>query len=116
MRVMSEAETKIAEWIWANPNIKSVDLVRMCESNYGWKQSTVYTLIKRMREKEVLINENGRLRMTIDRDGYYHNRTAEFLETQHQGSLVRFLECCLQDGVDKRTAGELMHVIRKYTK
>ena len=116
MRVMSDAETKIAEWVWANPDIRSKDLVNMCEVNYDWKQSTVYTLIKRMREKEVLVNEDGRLHMTIERDAYYYERTQEFLNVQFRGSLVRFLECCLKDGIDKKEAGELMYIIRKNTK
>lgn len=117
MERMSEAEMKIAEWVWANPGIGSMKLVSLCNTNYGWKQSTVFTLIKRMRVKGVLVNENAHLRMTIDRNRYYHDYARDILDTHYQGSLTMFLESCLNpEGVSRQEAGRLMNTIRKYTK
>lgn len=116
MQVMSEAEMKIAEWVWANPGIGSMKLVEVCGSNYGWKQSTVFTLIRRMREKGVLVNEKSRLRMTVDRGAYYHGWAREFVKTNYQGSLAQFLESYLsRDGVSRQDAGRLLNIIRRYT-
>lgn len=116
MQVMSEAEMKIAEWVWANPGIGSMKLVEVCGNNYGWKQSTVFTLIRRMREKGVLISEKSHLRMTVDRRAYYHGWAREFVRMNYQGSLAQFLESYLShEGVSRHDAGRLLNIIRRYT-
>lgn len=116
MQVMSEAEMKIAEWVWANPEIGSMKLVRVCESNYGWKQSTVFTLIRRMREKGVLVNEKSHLRMTVERGRYYHDQARSFVKMNYAGSLAQFLESYLShEGVSRQDAGRLLNIIRRYT-
>ncbi|MEE8807760.1 MAG: BlaI/MecI/CopY family transcriptional regulator [Lactimicrobium sp.] len=113
---MSEAETRIAEWIWANPWIGSMKLVKMCEANYGWKQSTVYTMLARMRKKGVLINDHAALTMAIDRQAYYEQYAKILLDQYWQGSLYAFVSCCVQDGIDVEDAGRLIHLIRMKTK
>lgn len=113
---MSEAETRIAEWVWANPGIGSMKLVKMCEANYGWKQSTVYTLLARMRRKGVLVNEHAALHMAIDRTAYYQQYARALLDQYWQGSLYAFVASCTADGIDVEQAGRLIHLIRMKTK
>lgn len=116
MRMMSEAEMKIAEWVWANPGIGSMQLVKLCESNYAWKKSTVFTLIKRMRDKEMLENRDSRLYMKVERGRYYHDWAKSFIETNYQGSLAQFLESYFaHDGISRLDAGRLLNIIRRYT-
>lgn len=116
MELLSEAESKIAEWIWANPGIGSMKLVAVCESSYGWKQSTVFTMIRRMKDKGLLVNEKSHLTMSVSRYAYYHMYTKHILECHYGGSLTAFVESALvYDGIDKNEAGRLLNVIHKYT-
>ena len=45
MNTLSEAEEKIAELVWADPGMSSMDAVRASNTKYGWKKSTVFTII-----------------------------------------------------------------------
>ncbi len=114
---MSESELKIAEWIWANPGIGSMKLVKLCTSNYNWKQSTVFTLIKRMKDKNVLINQDAKLTMLIERQEYYHIYAKSQISQMYQNSLPAFLESYFADEfISKTEAGKLMNIIRNHTK
>lgn len=116
MVYMSEAEMKIAEWVWANPGIGSMKIVKVCGANYGWKKSTVFTLIRRMKEKGLLVNENAALKMTVERSTYYHEYACEFIHSHYQGSLNKFLESYFKEtGISKQEAGPIMNTIRKHT-
>jgi predicted transcriptional regulator len=116
MELLSEAESRAAEWIWANPGIRSMKLVEVCEANYGWKQSTVFTLLKRMEKKGLLVNEKSQLRMTVSRTAYFHAYTKEILKKYYGGSLAAFVESALQnDRISRQEAGRLIHVIREHT-
>lgn len=116
MELLSDAESRIAEWVWANPGIRSMKMVEVCEASYGWKQSTVFTLIKRMQKKGLLVNENSHLQMQVSRHAYYHAYALHILQEHYGGSLPAFVESALEyDGIDKNDAGKLMNIIRKYT-
>lgn len=114
---MTETERKLAEWIWANPGIKTTALVNICGSNYGWKRSTIFTLIKRMSEKEVVRKEDTHLFMCMDRDAYYSEKMESMLDRYCQSSLPLMLEMYLKDrGISRQDAGVAINLIRKYTK
>ena len=60
MNTMTEAELKIANILWDEPGISAMGLSARCEDLYGWKRSTTYTLLKRMRDKELVrLDEKG---------------------------------------------------------
>ncbi len=116
MKMMSEAEMKIAEWVWANPGIRSMNIVKLCEQNYGWKQSTVFTLIRRMREKECLRSVDSRLYMIPERDVYFTMASREYVKEHYNGNIAAFLTSYLKDAkVSKYDAGRLMNIIRTHT-
>lgn len=117
MAKLSEAERKVAEWIWANPNITSAKLVEACTASYGWKSSTVFTLLKRMKDKGLLVQEEYKLKMALARDAYYYGFAREIVDTYYNGSFVRFFESyCGKHGISKNEAGRLIYCIRENTK
>ena len=42
-------ESQFAEIIWSNEPLPSGELVKLCEQKLGWKKSTTYTVLKRLR-------------------------------------------------------------------
>lgn len=117
MQRMSDTERKVAEWIWANPGIGTMQLVNMCCANFGWKRSTIFTLLKRMEEKGVLVKEESHFTMSIDRDAYYQDRIEDFLQEYCQSSFPRLVEMYLKNnGISKQEAGYVLNLVRTYTK
>lgn len=115
MNTLSEAEEKIAELVWADPGMSSMDAVRASNTKYGWKKSTVFTLIHRMEEKKLLLSEDHRLRMSCSRDEYDHQKASDFVQADYSGSLPVFLTAFMKDRVlSDQEADELEELIRSY--
>ena len=43
---LAEGEAKFADLIWDNEPVGSMQLVKLCEAQLGWKKSTTYTVLK----------------------------------------------------------------------
>ena len=91
METLSEAESKIAVMIWDEPGITSMELWRRCEDAYGWKKSTVFTLLRRIREKGYLKPQRSSLEMTIEKDEYYHTKSRKMVKEEYNDSLGDFI-------------------------
>ena len=67
---LGEAQNRFADIIWANEPIGSGELVKICEKELNWKKPTTYTVLRKLCEKGVFVNEGGYVRSLIDRDGW----------------------------------------------
>lgn len=54
-----ESEYRFCQILWDNEPVRSSELVRLCQEILGWKQSTTYTVIKRLSQRGVLQNEHS---------------------------------------------------------
>ena len=88
---LSNAEIKIAEIVWEHPGISSMETVRLCAEKFGWKKSTVFTLIRRMSQKKLLLSLDHCLEMTISRQKYLDEMASEVIQDDFSGSLLLFL-------------------------
>ena len=88
---LSNAEIKIAEIVWEHPGISSMETVRLCAEKFGWKKSTVFTLIRRMSQKKLLLSLDHCLEMTISRQKYLDEMASEVIQDDFSGSLPLFL-------------------------
>jgi len=73
---LGEIEKKFAQIIWNNEPLSSGELVKLCELELAWKKSTTYTILKRLCERGLFINEKGMVivRGVISRDISRTNR------------------------------------------
>ena len=53
-----EGEYRFCLILWENEPVKSGELVRLCREKLGWKETTTYTVIKRLSQRGILKNEN----------------------------------------------------------
>ena len=53
-----ESEYRFCLILWANEPIRSPKLVELCHDQLGWSKATTYTVIRRLAERGVLVNEN----------------------------------------------------------
>ncbi len=115
MSTLSDAEYKIACIIWAEPGISSTELVHRCFDLYGWKKSTVYTLLKRMIDKGAAVNEHSVLRMRIEKEQVDYRDSVDLMNRSFNCSLPRFVAAFLREGsLTKEEADELRQLIQDY--
>ncbi|WMJ77492.1 MULTISPECIES: BlaI/MecI/CopY family transcriptional regulator [unclassified Sedimentibacter] len=88
---LTESEEKFADIIWRNEPIGSGDLVKLCEKEMKWKKSTTYTVLKKLCEKGIFLNENAVVTSIITKEEYYSNQSKRFVEDTFGGSLPKFL-------------------------
>ena len=53
-----ESEYRLCLIMWEKEPIRSPELVRLCKERLGWKETTAYTVMKRLEERGVLKVEN----------------------------------------------------------
>ena len=115
MNALTESEEKIAEIVWANPGISSMETVRICEMRCGWKKSTVFTLIKRMEQKDMILSDHSRLMMTVSKEDYDHEKSRRIVDAGFKGSLPVFINAFMKDRrMSEEELEELEELIRRY--
>lgn len=88
---IGEMENELLEIVWHNENIPSGQLVKICDEKFGWKKSTTYTMLKRLQEKGVLINEDGSVHSLVSKDDIAAMKSEQLLSEEFEGSLPRFI-------------------------
>lgn len=84
-------EARFADIIWKNEPVSSTQLVKECEKTLGWKKSTTFTVLKRLCEKGLFINNNGSVSSLISKEDFYAMQSSRFVEESFSGSLPGFL-------------------------
>ena len=54
---LGTVETMFADIIWQNQPMASSELVRVCAEELNWKKSTTYTVLRRLCDRGIFINE-----------------------------------------------------------
>lgn len=112
---LTETETKFAEIIWNNEPIPSGDLVKLCEAELNWRKSTTYTMLKRVEDKGIFINNKGIVSSVIKKDAFYAEQSKLFVEETFEGSLPRFLAAFTKSKrLSDKEISELQNLIDKH--
>ena len=88
---MGLVESQFADIIWANEPIKTSELVKIAEADFTWKRTTTHTVIKRLCEKGLFVNNKGTVTSIISRDEFYSMQSRQFVENSFKGSLPAFI-------------------------
>ena len=86
-----EEEYRFCLILWEHEPVSSADLARLCADQLGWKRTTTYTVIKRLGERGVLVNENGTVTSLVSKDDAQSYEIDELVEKKFEGSLPAFL-------------------------
>ena len=65
--------------------------MKLCEQELSWKKSTTYTILKRLCERGLFINEKGVVRSLVSEEEFYANISEQFVEEVFSGSLPKFV-------------------------
>lgn len=86
-----ESEYKFCLILWENEPIKSGDLVKLCREKLGWKNTTTYTVIKRLSERGVVKNENTIVSSLVSKEEIQEAEIVDMVEKTFEGSLLAFI-------------------------
>lgn len=114
---MPESEMKLMELIWENQPIRSGELVTRSFEAYGWKKSTVYTILKKLVTRGAARNEDSVITAVYPRETVMSERSEDVIERSYGGSLPMFLTAFLsREKISRSEAEELKRLIDSYTK
>lgn len=88
---MGVIEARFADIIWQNEPVSSTWLVKESESRLGWKKSTTFTVLKRLCEKGLFVNNGGTVTSLISKEDYNVIQSNRFVDESFSGSLPGFL-------------------------
>ena len=88
---IGSAEAHFADLIWQNEPIASGQLSKLAEEAFGWKKTTSFTVIRRLCDRGLFVNEGGVVRSLISREDFYARHSEQYVEETFGGSLPAFL-------------------------
>ena len=72
---LGEVQEKFAKLIWEKAPINSGDLVKICDSEFGWKKSTTYTVLRKLCDKGLFENDNGTVKVLMTVEEYQSKKS-----------------------------------------
>lgn len=116
MKKLPDSEMKLLELIWREQPVRSGELVDKAYVEYGWKKSTVYTILKKLVTKGLAVNEQSVITATYDRDEVLSEKSEDVIKRSYGGSLPMFLNAFLsREKLSRKEAEELKKLIDEYT-
>lgn len=88
---LCESDLRFMGVIWDNEPLTSSQLVKVCESELGWKKSTTYTMLRKLCEKGYAQNVDSLVSSAISRGKVRAMESDVFVEQTFDGSLPGFL-------------------------
>lgn len=86
-----ESEYRFCLILWEQEPIRSPELVKLCKERLGWKETTTYTVMKRLENRGVLKVENKTVTSLYSKDQIQSAELDEFVEKTFEGSLPAFI-------------------------
>lgn len=112
---LGEMEQKFAELIWENVPIGSGELTKLCEQEFSWKRTTTYTMLKRLCDRGIFVNEKGTVLERMSREEFQAAQGEQFLQETFDGSLPRFLAAFTRrNKLSEKEIAELQKLINEY--
>lgn len=112
-----EGEYRFCLILWEHEPLKSVELVRLCKEKLGWKETTTYTVMKRLAQRGILKNENTVVSSLVSKDQIQAAELNELVEKTFEGSLPAFVAAFTKhQKLSGREIDQLQAMIDSYRK
>lgn len=112
---LGEMEQKFADLIWENAPLSSGELTKLCEKAFSWKRTTTYTMLKRLCNRGLFVNQNGSVSPLMTKEEFQAAQGEQFINETFDGSLPRFLAAfSRRKKLSDREISELKKLIDDY--
>ena len=88
---LTNAEARLAELLWSNEPIASMEMIKLAEQEFGWKKSTTFTNLKFLIDKGLASNEKSCVTMLYTRDEIVAEQSRRYVDDTFGGSLPMFI-------------------------
>lgn len=88
---VTEGEYRFCLILWDQEPIKSTELVKLCAQKLGWKETTTYTVMKRLSDRGVIKNEKTIVSSLVSKDAVQAAVLDDMMERTFEGSLPAFV-------------------------
>lgn len=109
-----ESEYRLCLILWENEPLRSAELVRLCRERLGWKETTSYTVIKRLEGRGVLKVENKLVTSLYSKEQIQEAELEEFVNKTFEGSLPAFIAAFgRRQSLSEREIEEIRRIIQE---
>lgn len=88
---LGNVESRFADIIWEHAPLTTGELIKLCETELGWKRTTTYTVLKKLSERGLFENQDGTVVVLIGKEEFYARQSEHYVERSFGGSLPGFL-------------------------
>ena len=112
---ITQSEYRFCLILWEREPIKSTELVRLCQEKLGWKETTTYTVIKRLSERGVVKNEKTMVSSLISKEAVQIAEMNALVDNTFEGSLPAFIAAFAKGRrLSEKEIDELQGLIDQY--
>ena len=112
-----ESEYRFCLILWEHEPIKSTELVRLCEEKLGWKETTTYTVIKRLSGRGVVRNDKTIVSSLVSKEQVQASQLQELVDKTFEGSLPAFVAAFTKhQKLSAREIDSIQEMIDRYRK
>ncbi|MBP5192290.1 MAG: BlaI/MecI/CopY family transcriptional regulator [Eubacterium sp.] len=114
---LGTVQERFADIVWANEPVGSGELVKLCNTELGWKKSTTYTVLRKLCDKGLFKNEDGIVTSIISKEEFYSERSKQIVDESFEGSLPAFIAAFMSNKtLTSKEADEIQHMIDEFKK
>lgn len=84
-------ERQFAEMVWDSVPVTASALAKQCESVFGWKKTTAYTVLKRLCNKGLFALSGGVVTAILSRQDFEEGQSRAFVDDNFGGDFPTFL-------------------------
>jgi len=88
---LTNAEAKLAELLWNNAPIASMEMIKLAQQEFDWKKSTTFTNLKFLIDKGLAKNDNSTVIMLYTKDEFIAEQSRQYVDDTFSGSLPMFV-------------------------
>lgn len=109
---LADGEYKFANLVWENEPINSTVLAKRALEQLGWKKATTYTVLRKLCEKGILINDHAIVTALVKKEEIQKYESIALLEKSFDNSLPAFVAAFLKDKkLTQKEAQEIQKMI-----
>ena len=83
-------EARFADFVWEMAPVTTKELIKIGETEFNWKRTTTYTVLKRLCNRGLFVTQNSVVTPLLTREEFYAIQSEQFVETSFKGSLPDF--------------------------
>ncbi len=115
---LSNGEWKLMNLLWEKSPLTIGEMVELCEDDTGWKKSTIFMMLKRMKEKgAVRVDTSGKRQLyypCVQREQKAIKETKSFLERVYDGKIGMMVSSMAgQKALSKEDIDELYDILKE---